>query len=295
VDRLETLEGPLYLGKDVIRDLGGSHWHPSRRVEGEWGVRNLIYGTSRSDCITGANKDDVLFGVGGSDLLRGGSGNDTLVGGEGWDVMEGRDGHDTLYGNKGWDVLMGGSGNDVLLAGEGDDLLDGERGNDRLFGDKGEDLLLGGEGDDVLSGGRGDDILKGGAGDDLYVFRPGDGRDLIWDGEGLSGHHCDGGYDTIRLGDGIGREDVALFFKGNSLYVGYGEGDVVEAFHQKKERDRVERLELADGSYLTDGDVNRVIQEICAYAAREGIALRSVEDVRRNEELMMLVVGSWQQ
>jgi len=33
---------------------------------------------------------------------------------------------------------------------------------------------------------------------------------------------------------------------------------------------------------------------MCAYAANEGICVRSVEDVRQNEELMGIVMNGWQ-
>ncbi|MBX9926115.1 MAG: hypothetical protein K2Y05_07135, partial [Hyphomicrobiaceae bacterium] len=70
------------------------------------------------------------------------------------------------------DVLIGASGNDTILAGIGGDLLLGGAGNDSLDG---------GAGDDVIAGGTGNDTLLGGAGDDVYVFRRGDGRDVIDD------------------------------------------------------------------------------------------------------------------
>jgi len=83
--------------------------------------------------------------------------------------------------------------------------------------------------------------------------------------------------------------------KWGKLFLQYGETDQVEIYRQQWDRDEVERFELADGSYLTDADVNRVIQEMCSYAVNEGICLHSVEDVRRNDELMTLIANSWKQ
>ena len=51
------------------------------------------------------------------------------------------------------------------------DTLTGLGGNDRLFG---------GAGPDVLDGGTGADFLNGGAGDDRFIYRPGDGADVIF-------------------------------------------------------------------------------------------------------------------
>jgi len=291
VDRLETVEGPLYLGKDRIvqMDQGCRPWWLPGWAEGMAGVRNLITGTAASDIIQGKGESDVLFGVGGGDILNGRAGNDTLIGGPGGDVLDGKQGHDSLFGDEGADLLIGGQGDDALIGGKGDDLLDGGQGDDWLFGGEGDDSLAGKSGNDLLRGGPGDDDLSGGDGDDVYVFYAGDGRDRIRDKDGGSG-----GFDTVRFGPGIAKEDVAILLRSNNLYLQYGETDVVEIFHQSKEKDKVERIELADGSYLTDADVNRVIAQIAAYAAGEGIHLKSVDDVRRNDELMVLVAAGWQ-
>ncbi len=79
------------------------------------------------------------------------------------------------------DTLFGGYEADIMRGGDGDDNLSGATNDDQLFGDDGADTLNGDAGNDVLSGGLGDDILVGGADGDRYVFRAGDGRDLIND------------------------------------------------------------------------------------------------------------------
>lgn len=38
-----------------------------------------------------------------------------------------------------------------------------------------------------------------------------------------------------------------------------------------------------------------VIQDMACYAVNEGVCLHSVEDVRRNDELMTLIANSWKQ
>jgi hypothetical protein len=291
INRIETMDGPLYLGKDRIQIMepGPSPWRPCF-ADGVTGFRNLIYGTSGIDFIQGAGYSDVLFGADNLDYLNGRDGNDTLIGGSGIDFLNGKEGHDTLYGDAGSDLLKGGAGDDSLIGGDDSDLLEGEGGTDRLYGNEGIDLLIGDEGNDLLTGGRGDDTLKGGAGDDLYLFRPGDGRDLLWD----QNSRCSGS-DTVLFGQEVTMLDVAFYQHGNSLFVQYGEQDVLEIFHQKKDSDKIERIELANGSYLTDAEVNVVIQQICAYASQEGIHLKCVEDVRMNQEMMTIIANSWHQ
>jgi Ca2+-binding RTX toxin-like protein len=68
-----------------------------------------------------------------------------------------------------------------LVGGAQNDLMFGESGRDTLDGRDGRDVLYGGVGDDTLIGGRGDDVLIGGPGHDLYLWREGDGHDIIRD------------------------------------------------------------------------------------------------------------------
>ena len=51
---------------------------------------------------------------------------------------------------------------------------------DSLSGGAGNDRLFGGAGPDLLDGGPGADFLNGGAGDDRFIYRPGDGADVIF-------------------------------------------------------------------------------------------------------------------
>lgn len=57
----------------------------------------------------------------------------------------------------------------------------GLNGNDTIETGSGNDVLVGGKGDDTLIGGTGNDTLTGGLGADTFVFRPGDGQDIITD------------------------------------------------------------------------------------------------------------------
>ncbi|MFM7784118.1 MAG: calcium-binding protein, partial [Gammaproteobacteria bacterium] len=75
----------------------------------------------------------------------------------------------------------------------------GGLGNDTLSGDAGNDLLQGGEGQDQLTGGAGSDTLRGGAGADTYVYRPGDGEDLIIERDVPASPDTD----VLRFGAGI--------------------------------------------------------------------------------------------
>lgn len=315
VEWLDTTDGPLHLAKDNItegaQDGCGWGWWLNHGTHGG-DAKDLIYGSVFSDNLHGYGQNDVLFGDGGWDYLDGNSGDDTLVGGAGSDLLVGRSGHDTLYGDGCSDVLHGGAGNDCLIGGAGSDMLKGEGGNDRLYGDAGNDFLSGGtggdllagghgndqlcgdDGDDTLVGGAGDDVLSGGHGSDLYLLDKGSGHDQVL--EAVSGFcwwdHNDN-EDVIRFGEGISKQDVTFLSRWGQLQIGYGEGDRVDMVHRGFGRGGIERIELADGSYLADADVNQLIQQMAVFAVDEGIAMKSLDDVRNNQELMALVVNAW--
>jgi Ca2+-binding RTX toxin-like protein len=129
------------------------------------------------------DSSEVFQGTSGDDTMRGGSSDDNIEGSRGNDVIDGGAGDDDIEG--GWD-------NDTLGGGAGDDDMDGGRGDDTLLGGSGEDYLRGGQGDDVLQGGTGHDTMTGGQGDDTFVYRAGDGDDVITD--------FTPGEDTILIG-----------------------------------------------------------------------------------------------
>ena len=304
VERMNTIEGRLELGHTSAYTMpsgGGSYWWQPGWLKrffagGQWGEENLIYGNASGNIIGGREQSDVLFGAGGNDYLFGFQGNDTLVGGDQHDIICGLSGDDTLYGDAGRDYLVDLGGNDALIGGVCSDHLEGGDGNDWLFGDSGNDHLEGGRGDDILTGGTGCDTLKGGSGDDIYRFSAGHGYDVIYEKTKAwgCGWKNEGGADTIQSGADVDRSDVALFSKRGRLYLQYGDQDIVKVEKNGNRRPTMERVELADGSYMEAVDINRVIQEMSSYAANEGICLRSVEDVRKNDELMTIAMNGWQ-
>ncbi|MGB3408012.1 MAG: tandem-95 repeat protein, partial [Jannaschia sp.] len=69
---------------------------------------------------------------------------------------------------------------------------------------------------DVLHGGTGNDVLRGDAGGDIYIFRRGDGQDVIEDGNPLTRLPSKAGLDMLRFEGDIGAGDVRLERDGES-------------------------------------------------------------------------------
>jgi len=300
----------LYGGKgnDSLYGDEGSDW-----LYGGTGA-DAMYGGTGNDTYVVDNEDDAIIEKidGGIDLVYSsvtyalsdniekliltgfnaidGIGNDldnVLAGNNKENTLDGKAGNDWLSGGTGNDILDGGDGNDILDGGDGNDIVFGNNGKDFLFGNDGNDTLQGWFGDDWLHGGTGNDTLYGSAGSDTYGFSLGNGSDVIDD--------CgsDNAQDTISFDAYVSRDAIAFFEDGTSLRIAYEDSDYITILNQ--DTTGIEKVQLSDGFFLTDSDINKLIQDLTSYANDHGISLTSVDDVKGNQELMNIIVNSWHQ
>ena len=92
-------------------------------------------------------------------------------------------------------ILMGSVGNDTLQATGSNDA--------ELYGLAENDSLTGASGDDRLDGGYGRDMLNGAAGNDTYVYRRGDGQDVIDQTDAATGQ-----FDRLEFDSSVHSADV---------------------------------------------------------------------------------------
>ncbi len=265
--------------------------------------------------IEGSDSDDSLIGTGGDDVIDGGSGADIMAGGGGDDVYYVDNNGDIVTENsgEGTDEIISGvsytlpenvenltmngvdninangnSGSNTILGNSGDNSINGHKDNDNLIGNGGDDKIDGGLGDDLLIGEVGNDDLNGGGGNDVYVFEKGDNIDTVKD---------TGGDDVIKFGSSVDKTNIAMF-KDNAgnLYLDYGEtgnADVIKVKNWNSASGQIEKIQLSDNSYITNTDVNLILQDMTAYAAANGISLTSVNAVKANAGLMNIIAMSW--
>jgi Ca2+-binding RTX toxin-like protein len=270
-------------------------------------IQNIIKGVG----------DDLLTGSGANNSLSGGGGNDTLNGGAGNDTLDGGAGNDSLVGGTGNDLYVVDSTSDIIVenASEGTDIVQssatytiasnvenmtltgtaaingsGNTQDNVLIGNNGNNLLSGGVGNDTLDGNGGNDTLKGGAGNDTYRVSAGDGIDSIQESDNTAGNT-----DTLSFDSSVIKANIAMFMSGNDLQIGY-KGDTTDqttVVGQQTSTGSVERFQLSDGSFLTNADVNSVIQAMSSYAVSHGASFTSLSDVENNSGLLSLVSSAW--
>ena len=197
------------------------------------------------------------------------------------EVKKYKDG-DTSY------ILGSGSGEDLEVGTSSYNIIYGNGGNDSITGKSGIDVMYGGDGNDTLMGDLGDDTLIVGKGFDTYRFYSGDGNDTVTDDAGID--------DVIRFDNSVESSNIAIFKDCNDLIIDYGTAlgeDSITVKNQELENNTVERIQLSDGKYLSNEDINKIIQNMTSYAANNGIEFTNIESVKNNEDLMNLVASSW--
>lgn len=267
---------------------------------------NKLEGGKENDTLTGGSQNDELYGNDGNDILYGNTGDDILDGGSGADVMVGGKGNDTYFVDSTYDkiVELQNDGIDTVNVTYSYTLADnfenlnlltesnlngtGNSADNIINGNSGDNVLKGLAGDDIIYGAAGNDSLYGGIGDDIYMFSAGDGNDIVSDDAGIE--------DIIQFDNSVESSNIAIFKDGNDLIIDYGNSlgeDSIIVKNQEFENNTVERIQLSDGKYLSNEDINKIIQNMTSYAANNGIEFTNIESVKNNEDLMNLVASSW--
>lgn len=219
-----------------------------------------INGTGGADSLSPYNLNPipamsaVINGYSGDDSITGSNYNDSLDGGDGNDSVQGIEGNDYLYGRSGDDTLTGGWGADVLIGGTG---------NDTLYGDQQEStgaIWYSVPKEDVLDGGVGNDYLAGGAGNDKYIFRLGDGQDIIDDKSrsyNYDSYGSGGDADTLAFQAGISPSNVILTRGQYDLYLNIaGTTDKVTIQNYfVNTSGTIEQITFADGTIWSEATI----------------------------------------
>ena len=165
----------------------------------------------------------------------------------------------------------------VIAGGTGGDPLNGTSLNDLLHGGAGNDSLSGGSGVDTLIGGTGDDQLDGGSGNDTYVYRVGDGLDVVVDTA------VEGEENVLSFGPGISSTDLRLMVNGSSVVVGTGDPTQGVLFGNTRRNSitgthDIDRFQTADGTVLSYADLLVKGIDIVGTAGEDRLFGTSIKD-----------------
>ncbi|WP_208347476.1 calcium-binding protein [Pseudaestuariivita rosea] len=129
-----------------------------------------------------------------------------------------------------------------------------------VLGHEGNDVITGGTEESTIMGGLGDDMLYGNRGRDTYIYRLGDGNDVIEDNE--IGHDRT---DKLHLVD-LNPADLTLSRNGNDLILTLPDGGTITLKNQLwvfrgGSEDTIELFEFADGTVLTEENMRNMLVE----------------------------------
>ena len=280
---IQHLEISIKGTEDKITINNAYNWDGSYYNSGI--IENFEFADGTKLSFNELEKQTMFKGTDGNDTIMGANASDEIHGGAGDDKIYANNGDDILYGEAGNDTIGAGNGNDILYGGEGNDTLAGYYGNDILYGGDGDDTLYGEDGNDTLEGGAGNDRLEGGDYDDTYVFGRGDGSDTVYDSYGN---------DTIKFKEGINKEDITFVVADGNLSIKYGDSDAITINGYKNSSSyQIEKIELKNGSFITNSQINKIVQDINAYASDNGIVGIGHDAIRNDQNMMNLVMSGW--
>ncbi|EFL88196.1 tandem-95 repeat protein [Ahrensia sp. R2A130] len=264
--------------------------------------------TDGSDLVFGSVGADTLEGGSGDDDIRGGAGDDTYIfrRGDGRDVLT-DDRREEVGGTDRLEIRgylaeemqvsrVGGSNEEIVLTFDGtnDEIVLRGRIETVAFGDGTEfaidDListavgqgtayaneLTGTLGNDVFEGGRGDDVLRGLDGSDIYIFRRGDGADIITDPRSATNG------DKIVLADHFVSELKVRGVEGsaNDLLMLLGNGDQIILVNGLNRFSRsIDRFEFNGGTVWTHAQIIDLYDRTNAASDADIITGTSGDDV----------------
>lgn len=247
-------------------------------------IENIILSGSDDISATGNSLNNIIHGNNGNNVIDGGAGIDNVDGGLG---------NDKYYVDNTKDVIFEkvSQGNDSVIA-EASYVLSANVENLTLagsedlygYGNSSANHINGNDGNNLLAGRLGNDTLEGGAGNDKYLYNYGDGKDAISDTDGS---------DTVCFAKTVVQKTIAFFKSGNDLICAYSGNNRIKIQNQFDSNSAVEKFEIYGGKYLTNNDINQVIQQISAYASAKHITLNTIENVTANSALMTIISNSW--
>ena len=83
-------------------------------------------------------------------------------------------------------------------------------------------------------------------------------------------------------------------YSGGDLSIEYGNSDTITvSYYVSNTAYQIDKIELGNGNFITNSQINKIIQDINAYAKDNGITGISHDTIRNNQDMMNLVMSGW--
>lgn len=142
------------------------------------------------------------------------------------------------------DVTLPDGVSQIHLWGEGNTTATGNDQDNWIGGNDGDNIIVGGKGNDYFNDDRNTN--------ETYIYNIGDGHDCINDF---------GGYDVIKFGDGITKDNLVFIMNNGDLIINFkdNDGNMLDGSiriegHFWDDNKKVEKIEFSNGSFLTNFD-----------------------------------------
>ena len=190
-------------------------------IYNDYGGENIsINGGAGNDSIHNYGSNSTITAGLGNDYIYNSGSNVTLNGGEGADTIENEGSNSFIDGGAGDDSINNSGDNAIIDAGVGNDLISNNNYRTSINGGTGNDSISNNGEKSTVEGGAGDDSIYNSATNFVYVYRTGDGNDLI---EGFDENSylqiVDGTYSTAVSGSDI----IVTVGEGNITILGAAE------------------------------------------------------------------------
>ena len=259
-----------------------SYWTAEARNDG--GADALTFGA-------GISASDLAISVSGNDLIVGvkDPANPTATFAQLTDRITLQGWMDPL--NRIETVQVGGVNRTLAIGSASNDTLNGTSGNEWLVGLAGNDALNGNAGNDVLDGAAGNDTLTGGAGSDTYLFRRGDGQDLIVNG--ASGNS--GASGELQFSSDISTNQLWFKQSGNDLLIqmmGTTDQVTVSSWFSSSIAP-LQDIKIAGGQQIDSG-ISQLVQAMATYSSNNsGFNPTSVAQAPNDAGLQSAIAAAW--
>lgn|GEM_PF-6099785 len=151
--------------------------------------------------------------------------------------------------------------------------LSGSASHDYILGNALDNQIYGNEGNDIIIGGLGNDYLHGGQGSDTYIWRVGDGNDVINDVAIGSDAN------VLFFGDGVRPEDITFTRDGyNGIFTHAESGATITVENWFSHYGcQLSEVKFIDGTVWTTEDVNAKLSAPNSAPVIENISSKNID------------------